>query len=128
MERLQQKKEELSSRISRQESSSAEFKKRRKVETHSSIAAVSVNRVGERQVVVHLCINNGSKISFADAISCLEKEGIAVTDSSSFQTLEQRIFCTLHLHMNGTTVMEVDGLKEKLLSCFEEKEQLLALT
>nr|GMC90348.1 nucleolar protein 10 [Ipomoea batatas] len=124
VERLQQRKEELGSRISRQESSSAEFNKRRRVETQSSIgAAVSVTRVGERQVVIHLCTNNGSKVSFADAISCLEKEGMVLTDSSSFQTVEHRVFCTFHLQMNGTPGMQVDELREKLLSCFEEKEE-----
>nr|GMC86062.1 transcription factor ORG2-like [Ipomoea batatas] len=123
VERLQQRKEELGSRISRQESSSAEFNKRRRVETQSSIGAVSVTRVGERQIVIHLCTNNGSKVSFADAISCLEKEGMVLTDSSSFQTVEHRVFCTFHLQMNGTPGIEVDELKEKLLSCFEEKEE-----
>nr|GMC84290.1 nucleolar protein 10 [Ipomoea batatas] len=123
VERLQQRKEELGSRISRQESSSAEVNKRRRVETQSSIgASVSVTRVGERQVLIHLCINNGSKVSFADAISWLEKEGMVLTDSSSFQTLEHRVFCTFHLQMNGTPGMEVDELKEKLLSCFEKEE------
>ncbi|XP_031103776.1 transcription factor bHLH100-like [Ipomoea triloba] len=132
VERLQKKKQELTSRVNSWQKISAsppEFNKRRRVvggHPHHRQSYLSATQVGERDIVIQICSKKGTKNVFADALSCLEQEGLVLLDSSTFQTSEDRVnFYTLHLQVQGIEVMEVDKLKEKLLSYFNEEQQLL---
>nr|GMD44774.1 transcription factor ORG2-like [Ipomoea batatas]GME16228.1 transcription factor ORG2-like [Ipomoea batatas] len=132
LERLQKKKQELTSRVNSWQKFSAsppEFNKRRRVvggHPHHRQSYLSASQVGERDIVIQICSKKGTKNLFADALSCLEQEGLVLLDSSTFQTSEDRVnFYTLHLQMQGIEVMEVDKLKEKLLSYLNEEQQLL---
>nr|GME08718.1 transcription factor ORG2-like [Ipomoea batatas] len=97
VERLQKKKQELTSRVNSWQKFSAsppEFNKRRRV------SYLSATQVGERDIVIQICSKKGTKNLFADALSCLEQEGLLLLDSSTFQTSEDRVnFYTLHLQV-----------------------------
>nr|GMD43025.1 transcription factor ORG2-like [Ipomoea batatas] len=131
LERLQKKKQELTSKVNSWQkisTSPPEFNKRRRVvgghPHHHRQSYLSATQVGERDIVIQICSKKGTKNLFADALSCLEQEGLLLLDSSTFQTSEDRVnFYTLHLQVQGIEVMEVDKLKEKLLSYFNEEQQ-----
>lgn len=114
LERLQKKKQELASRVNSWQkfcSSSPEINKRRRVvgghphphshhHHHHHQSYLSASQVGERDIVIQICCKKGNKNLFADALSCLEQEGLILLDSSTFQTSEDRVnFYTLHLQV-----------------------------
>ncbi|XP_019186357.1 PREDICTED: transcription factor ORG3-like [Ipomoea nil] len=133
LERLQKKKQELTSRVNSWQKiskSPPEFNKRRRVmggHHHNRQSYLSATQVGERDIVIQICSKKGTQNLFADALSCLEQEGLVLLDSSTFQTSEDRVnFHTLHLQVQGIEMMEVDKLKEKLLSYFNEEQTCLS--
>ncbi|XP_060176782.1 transcription factor ORG2-like [Lycium barbarum] len=127
VERLIQKKEEFTSRTISNKENSDDFnkQKRRRGGTESSSFVISANEVGDKEVVIQVSTLKINKGSFSKAISELEDEGLFLLNASTFETFEARIFYTLHFQVEGTMVVEVDMLRDKLSSYFEMAEKLL---
>ncbi|CAA3018763.1 transcription factor ORG2-like [Olea europaea subsp. europaea] len=125
VERLLEKKENLVAKISKQENSIQHRKQRRTVDHQSSILAVSANRIGDRDVVIQLSKLKTKKGSFSEALLELEQEGILVLNASSFESFDGRVFYNLHLQVQGSQAIDVEILKEKILSLYEKREQII---
>ncbi|XP_016475054.1 transcription factor ORG2-like isoform X1 [Nicotiana tabacum] len=127
VERLIQKKEELISRTNSNKENSADFnKQKRRGGVESSSLVISASEVGDREVVIQISTLKINKGSFAEAVSELEDEGLLLLNSSCFETLEDRVFYTLHFQqVQGTMVVELDTLRDKLSSYFEKEDKLL---
>ncbi|KAL3533564.1 hypothetical protein ACH5RR_007085 [Cinchona calisaya] len=119
---LIQKKEGITTRISEEENSSP-LKRQRKSCTQCSSSTVSINRPSEREVMIQLATLKNSGCSFADVLSILEQDGLLLLNSSCFESsFEGRVFYNLHLEVRGVQVLDLEGLKKKLLSLYDKPE------
>ncbi|KAK1366016.1 Transcription factor ORG2 [Heracleum sosnowskyi] len=130
VERLVQKKEELSSRMCRQREDSADYQvgKRRKVERKetSLSAAVTISPVGCNEVIVQISAIEGNKGLLSEALSKLELgDGLFLLNASSFQSIGDRIFHTLHFQAQGKYELEVQAIKGKIMSLYEKNIQVV---
>uniref|UniRef100_A0A1S4C5R7 Transcription factor ORG3-like n=1 Tax=Nicotiana tabacum TaxID=4097 RepID=A0A1S4C5R7_TOBAC len=107
VERLTQKKENLTLRSIPKKEYSADFNKqtlRRRIQNslcdyplgRHTLLVVSTNQVGDKEIVIQISILKTNKSSFAEAVSELEEERLLLLNASSFQTLEDRVFYNLH--------------------------------
>ena len=104
VERLAQKKEELSSRMIRQREDCEDYHvgKRRKMERAetSSSAAVTISPVGGKEVVVQITALKADKGILSEALDKLELgHGLLLLNASSFQSSGDRIFHSLHFQV-----------------------------
>ncbi|XP_009625856.1 transcription factor ORG2 [Nicotiana tabacum] len=121
VERLIEKKEELTSRTISNKENSADFnKQKRRGGNEISSLVISASEVGDKEVVIQISTLKINKCSFGEAVSELEDEGLSLLNSSCFETFEDRVFYTLHFQVQGTMVVELDTLRDKLSSYFEE--------
>ncbi|XP_060178365.1 transcription factor ORG2-like [Lycium barbarum] len=126
VERLTQKKEDLTSTtISNNENSTNFTKKKRRGGIERSSSIISASEIGDKEVVVQVSTLKINKGSIAEAVSKLEDEGLVLLNASSFETFEDRVFYTSHFQVEGAMVVEVDTLREKLSSYFENEDKLL---
>ncbi|KAL3534591.1 hypothetical protein ACH5RR_003052 [Cinchona calisaya] len=120
VESLILQKECLMTKISEQENSSP-FKKQRNFGS-SNVSAI---RLGDREVMVQISSMKFNRCSYADVVSSLEQDGLLLLNSSCFESVGERVFYNLHLEMRGAQVMDLEGLKKKLLSLYEELKEPL---
>ncbi|XP_060178366.1 uncharacterized protein LOC132608348 [Lycium barbarum] len=127
VERLIQKKEEITSRTISSKENSADFnkQKRRRGGIESSSLVISASQIAEKEIVFQISTLKINKGSIGEAISELEDEGLVLLNASSFETFEDRVFHTLHFQVEGTMVVEVDMLRDKLSTYFEKDDRLL---
>ncbi|KAK4345986.1 hypothetical protein RND71_036162 [Anisodus tanguticus] len=127
VESLIEKKEEITSRNISNKENSADFNKqnRRRGGIENSSLIISASEVGDKEIVIQISTLKINKGSIGEAISELEDEGFVLLNASSFETFEDRVFYTLHFQVEGTMAVEVDMLREKLLSYFENEDKLL---
>ncbi|XP_055809378.1 transcription factor ORG2-like [Solanum dulcamara] len=125
VERLIQKKEEFTSTIISNKKNSADFnkQKRRKGGIENSSLVITTSELGDKEIVVQISTLNNNKGSIGEAISELEDEGLVLLNATSFGTFEDGVFYTLHFQVEGR--VEVDMLRDKLSSYFENEENLL---
>ncbi|XP_009785053.1 transcription factor ORG3-like [Nicotiana tabacum] len=125
VEKLIEKKEDLTSRTISNKENSADFnKQKRRGGNDSSSLVISASEVGDKEVVIQISTLKINKGSFAEAVSDLEDEGLLLLNSSSFETFEDRVFHTLHFQVQGTMVVELDTLRDKLSSYFQKEDKL----
>ncbi|XP_009616456.1 transcription factor ORG2-like isoform X1 [Nicotiana tomentosiformis] len=126
VERLTQKKEDLTLRSIPKKEYSADFNKQTiRGGIQSSLSVISANQVGNREVIIHISTLKINKSSFAEAVSELEDEGLLLLNASSFETLGDRVFYNLHFQAQGTLPINVQILRDKLLSYYEKEDKLL---
>ncbi|CAK9188491.1 unnamed protein product [Ilex paraguariensis] len=124
LEKLVQKKEELVSRTSRQDELVIKSGNKRKVAIKKSLSAVSVSLVGntDREVLIQMSsvgVDEGPSLS--EALIKLEEDGLLLLNASTFQSFGERVVYNLHLLVQGTQNIEVEMLREKLLSLYEKE-------
>ncbi|XP_019259577.1 PREDICTED: transcription factor ORG2-like isoform X2 [Nicotiana attenuata] len=124
VERLIEKKEELTARTISNKENSADFNKQKRRGNESSSLVISASEIGDKEVVIHISTLKINKRSFAEAVSELEDEGLFLLNSSCIETFEDRVFHTLHFQVEGTMVVELDMLRDKLSSCFEKEDKI----
>ncbi|CAN4118517.1 unnamed protein product [Withania somnifera] len=115
VERLTQKKDEFTLRTISNKGNSTDFNKQK--EKEKELRAL--------QIIFQISTLKNNKGSISEAISVLEDEGLVLLNATSFETFEDRVFYTLHFQVEGTMVVEVDMLRDKLLSYFENEENVL---
>ncbi|XP_049400081.1 uncharacterized protein LOC125864211 [Solanum stenotomum] len=126
VERLVQKKEKLSTTIfNRQNLGDFTKQKRIKGGIENSSFVISASELGDKEIVIQISTLKINKGSISEAISQLEDEGLVLLNATSFETFEDRVFYTLHFQVEGSMVVEVDMLRDKLSSYFENEENLL---
>nr|XP_016456195.1 PREDICTED: transcription factor ORG3-like [Nicotiana tabacum] len=87
VERLTQKKEDLTLRSIPKKEYSADFNKQTlRGRIQNSLSIVSANQVGDREITIQISILKTNKSSFAEAISELEEEELHLLIASCFQT------------------------------------------
>ncbi|CAK9188489.1 unnamed protein product [Ilex paraguariensis] len=126
VEKLVQKKEELVSRISRQEELVQYSGKEREVAIQNSLSSVSASLVGDREVLIQIStlgINKGLLLS--EALMSLEEDGLLLLHASNFESFVERVFYNLHLQVQGTQNIEIEMIREKLLSLYEKRIRCL---
>nr|XP_010312405.1 transcription factor ORG3-like [Solanum lycopersicum] len=119
VERLVQKKEEFTSK------NILNKPKRIKGGIENSSFVISTSELGDKEIVIQISTLKINKGSISEAISQLEDEGLVLLNATSFETFEDRVFYTLHFQVEGSMVVEVDMLRDKLSSYFENEENLL---
>ncbi|XP_055808787.1 transcription factor ORG2-like [Solanum dulcamara] len=126
VERLVQKKEEFTSTIVSNKENSADFdkQKRKRGGIENSSLVISTSKLGDKEIVVQISTLKINKGSIGEAISVLEDEGLVLLNATSFETFEDRVFYTLHFQVEGSMVVEVDMLRDKLSSYFEKEDKL----
>ncbi|PHU05926.1 hypothetical protein BC332_26748 [Capsicum chinense] len=127
VERLIQKKEEFTSRTISNREKSNDFNKQKRIirgGIENSSLVISASEVGNKEIVIQISTLKNNKGSIGEAISILEDEGLVLLNATSFETFEDRVFHTLHFQVEGTMVVEVDMLRDKLSSYFEKEDIL----
>ncbi|XP_015055377.1 transcription factor ORG2-like [Solanum pennellii] len=119
VERLVQKKEEFTSKNI--------FNKQKRIKggIGNSSFVISTSELGDKEIVIQISTLKINKGSISEAISQLEDEGLVLLNATSFETFEDRVFYTLHFQVEESMVVEVDMLRDKLSSYFENEENLL---
>ncbi|PIA48122.1 hypothetical protein AQUCO_01400600v1 [Aquilegia coerulea] len=119
VERLVQKKEEITSRTSNKQNNVAYHPK--KIKQHplrqSHLPNVSVNAIDDKEIVVQI---STSKINeshhFSNILQFLEKDELQILNASTFASCENKVFYTFHVQVKKTERMESEMLSEKILS------------
>ncbi|GMY31650.1 transcription factor ORG2-like [Fagus crenata] len=112
VEVLIQKKEELISRISRQDEQIDQANERQ-IAGRSSLSAVSVSWLNDREVMIQISTFKVHMNPLAEILPNLEKDGFLVLNASSFESYGGRVFHNLHLQV----------LSKKLQSFYEKGEE-----
>ncbi|KAF1002717.1 transcription factor bHLH100-like [Apium graveolens] len=125
VESLVQKKEELSSRMCRQREDNADYQvgKRRKVERKetSSSASVTISPVGCNEVVVQISSLKADKGLLSEALNKLELgDGLFLFNASSFQSVGDIAFHSLHFQAQRKCGLELEALKGKIMALYEK--------
>ncbi|XP_057470796.1 transcription factor ORG2-like [Actinidia eriantha] len=123
VERLIHKKEELTSRINSRQEDLVTLESRRKCMTGSSISAISLSPMGEREVVIQICTLKAKKNPLSDVMLNLEEDGLLLLNTSCFEAFGERVFYNLHFQVQGAQKIEFEVLREKLLSFYEKREE-----
>ncbi|CAL5423089.1 unnamed protein product [Camellia sinensis] len=131
LERLVHKKEELISRInSRQQEellSHIDIEKKRKCATGSPLSAVSASPLGDREFVIQICTVKLNNSPLSEILLNLEMDyGLLLLNASCFESFGERVFYNLHLQVQGNQRVEIETLREKLLSLYEKSEELFS--
>lgn len=101
MERLTQKKEQLTSTTIYNRENSADFNKQkgRKGGIENSSLVISTSGLGDNEIAIQISTLKNNKGSIGEVISILEDEGLDPLNATSFETFEDRIFYTLHFQV-----------------------------
>ncbi|CAK8543127.1 unnamed protein product [Lathyrus sativus] len=121
VEGLTKKKEELLSRISRQEYAVNKDSQRKIIPNYNSSFVVSTSRLNVNELVVHISSYEAYKIPLSEILFCLENSGLFLLNSSSSKTFGGRLFYDLHFQVEKTQSLECDVLIEKLLAIYEKQ-------
>ncbi|KAL8041317.1 hypothetical protein ABFX02_10G157100 [Erythranthe guttata] len=118
VERLTHKKEILTSKIASSSSSSSSFGlKKQNRSNNINSSAVTATQIGEREIVFQISKADYQKrvLLISEAVTTFEEEGFLLTNATSFQSFDGRIFFNLHIQAQGShQVMSAEILKEKL--------------
>ncbi|XP_073121910.1 transcription factor bHLH100-like [Henckelia pumila] len=109
VQKLRDKKQQLQSKISRQQDSfiNIDFStnERRKSGEHTAgsppSSAVSATRLNDGEIICQFSTPKGEKGSFSRALLNLEEEGFLVLNASCFESSEGRVFHNIHLQGRG---------------------------
>ena len=96
---LTKKKEELLSRISRQEYAVNKESQRKKIPNYNSSFVVSTSRLNDSELVIHISSYETYKIPLSEILMCLENNGLLLLNSSSSKTFGGRLFYNLHFRV-----------------------------
>ncbi|KAH7843953.1 hypothetical protein Vadar_022806 [Vaccinium darrowii] len=122
VERLVQEKEELMSRIhkSRQLQDSGHIKRRKKRANGNNLSVVSASPLGDREVLIQICtIKVEKSCSLAEILVNLEEDhGLILLNASCFETFGDKIFYNIHLQVQGAQTVEIEALRERIISFF----------
>ncbi|KZV27348.1 hypothetical protein F511_02457 [Dorcoceras hygrometricum] len=126
---LIQKKENLMSKKSKrvfQEESTIDFRKqlRSRKPIRNSSSAVSATRISDQEIVLQISMAKFEEGSFSDVLWCLEKEGFLLQSASCCQSPGGRVFCNAHLQGQGSQIMDVSILKEKVWTLYDKGEEI----
>ncbi|KAL5059239.1 hypothetical protein RYX36_030843 [Vicia faba] len=123
VEGLTKKKEELLSRISRQEYAVNKESQRKIVSNnYNSSFVVSTSRLNDSEIAVHISSYEAyKKIPLSEILMCLEDNGLFLLNSSSSKTFGGRLFYNLHFQVDKTQRLECDDLIQKLWSVYERQ-------
>ncbi|KAM7505253.1 hypothetical protein LguiB_004157 [Lonicera macranthoides] len=127
VEKLIQKKEELSSRISKQQENSILPQKRRRkcsFTNGTSLSVVSASQISASEMVVQISTVKANKCLLCEALHKLEEDGLLLLNGSSFESFGERVFHNLHFQVQGNNKIECEMLREKLLSMYEKREEI----
>ncbi|KAL7097761.1 hypothetical protein ACP275_10G162900 [Erythranthe tilingii] len=116
VERLTHKKEMLTSKITSSASSSIGLKKQNRSNNINS-SAVTATQIGEREIVFQISKADYQKraLLISEAVTTFEEQGFLLTNATSFQSFDGRIFFNLHIQAQGShQVMNAEILKEEL--------------
>ncbi|XP_065856668.1 transcription factor ORG2 [Euphorbia lathyris] len=125
VERLSERKEELISKIYKENQMINQHRKTTKKATDQSL--VSATKLTDTEVVVQISTyTNAVQTCPLSEILCFleEEEGLSLINSSSFQSFLGNTFYTLHLQVEGQYRLECEALSEKLVSLYEKREVL----
>ncbi|XP_058740177.1 transcription factor ORG2-like [Vicia villosa] len=121
VEGLTKKKEELLSRISRQEYAVNKESQRKIIPSYNSSFVVSTSRLNDCELAVHISSYEAHKIPISEILMCLEDNELFLLNSSSSKTFGGRVFYNLHLQVDKTQRLECDDLIQKLSSVYERQ-------
>ncbi|KAL9155024.1 hypothetical protein ABFS82_10G155100 [Erythranthe guttata] len=114
VERLTHKKEMLTSKIT---SPSAPSSFGLKKQNNINSSAVTATQIGEREIVFQISKADYQKraLQISEAVTTFEEQGFLLTNATSFESFDGRIFFNLHIQAQGNhQVMNAEILKEKL--------------
>ncbi|XVE60981.1 hypothetical protein DITRI_Ditri06bG0004200 [Diplodiscus trichospermus] len=114
VERLVQKKDEILSRISRQEKIVDQQKKRKLDGFKNEPVSISVTRVSESEVVIQISTFQASQTPLSAILLRLEEDGLFLTDASCFESFGGRVERTYYL--------DAVVFSEKLLSLYGKRK------
>ncbi|KAB2608385.1 transcription factor ORG2-like [Pyrus ussuriensis x Pyrus communis] len=117
VEGLIRKREELLSRITKQESALHEEKNQIKSAARSSLSAVSAYQLNDKEVAIQISSLKTKNNLLSDILLNLEdEEGLQILNASSFESSGGRVFYNLQFQMERTYRLECESLSDKLMS------------
>ncbi|XVF56277.1 hypothetical protein PTKIN_Ptkin06aG0106100 [Pterospermum kingtungense] len=119
VDRLVQKKDEILSRISRQDVFVHQQNKRKLDTFKTSSFAISASRVNETEVVIQISTFRASQTPLSAILLNLEEDGLFLTDASCFESFGGRVFYSLNFQVERTHNLEAAVLNQKLLYFYE---------
>ncbi|XP_058749901.1 transcription factor ORG2-like [Vicia villosa] len=122
VEGLTKKKEELLSRISRQEYEANKESQKKIIPNYNSSFVVSTSRLNDSELAVHISSYEAHKIQLSEIMLCLENNGLVLLSSSCSKTFGGRLFYNLHFQVGNAQSLECDVLIQKLLPIYEKQQ------
>ncbi|XP_050226781.1 transcription factor ORG2-like [Mercurialis annua] len=123
LETLVQRKEELLLKLSKQDNLiiNPQLNKRKNT-CQNTLSIVSANQLGDKEIVMQISTHNNTTL-LSEILLFLEEEGLVLTNSSSFQSSDGKVFYNLHFQVEGSYRVECDALSEKIASLYEKKDE-----
>ncbi|KAM0981354.1 hypothetical protein TB2_014140 [Malus domestica] len=121
VEGLIRKREELLSRINKQESALHEEKNQIKSAARSSLSAVSACQLNDREVAIQISSLKTKNNLLSDILLNLEEEGLQILNASSFESSGGRVFYNLQFQVERTYRLECESLSDKLMSFYGQE-------
>ncbi|XP_050366164.1 transcription factor ORG2-like [Argentina anserina] len=121
VEELNQKRDELLSKISKQgnvilqEEKQLQSAARR---SRSSLSAVSANRLSDGEIAIQISTVKSTNNFISRILQSLEEDGLEILNASSFESSGGRIFYNLHLQVDTFYRLECENLTKKLMSFY----------
>ncbi|KAJ4723540.1 Transcription factor ORG2-like [Melia azedarach] len=131
MKRLEEKKEELLSKISTQHDDLINIihqRKQKQVVVGSNLFSVSVSRLTEREILIHISTykTNYCPLLLSEILLHLQEDHslLLLLSASSFESSGKRVFYSLHLQVERAyELADCEVINEKLKSLYEKREE-----
>ncbi|XP_050229732.1 transcription factor ORG3-like [Mercurialis annua] len=116
---LVRKKEELLFELSKQDPVIMSPQINRRKGTNLSV--VSANQLDNEEIFIQISTHKNVIHSLSEILLVLKEEGLLLINSSSFVSLDGKVFYNLHFQVERTYKLDSDALSKKLESLYESR-------
>ncbi|KAL6213782.1 hypothetical protein ACLB2K_013222 [Fragaria x ananassa] len=119
VEGLIQKRDELLSKMSKQENVILQEEKQLQSTARrsgSSLSAVSTSRLSDTEVAIQISTVKSTHNIISRILQSLEEDGLEILNASTFESSGGRVFYNLHLQVDMFYRLECENLSQKLMS------------
>lgn len=90
-----------------------------------STIVVSVGQLSDIELIIQICAGDTvHNVVLSQILIKLEGDGLQIQNVNSFESSEGRVFHNLHVQMDGSYVLDPEGLREKILSMYKKEEEV----
>ncbi|KAJ8759973.1 hypothetical protein K2173_010829 [Erythroxylum novogranatense] len=126
VEKLVQKKQELLTKISREDDHIINQANQGKLTHQNSSIVVSVNPLTDTEFVIQISTSKIHQTPFSEILLSLEDDGLVLVNSSSFISSDDMAFHSLHIQVEETVNLDCMALRQKLVILYQKRVPMVS--